>query len=40
MILFMWQDDMLGVAWFIDGCLGRVQTLAGPPVGDHVSDQP
>ena len=33
MILFMWQDDIIGVARFIDACLERVNTSAGPPVG-------
>ena len=33
MILFMWQDDIIGVARFIDACLERVYTSAGPPVG-------
>ena len=43
MILFMWQDDIIGVARFIDACLGRAYTSdesAGPPVGDQASDQP
>ena len=40
MILFMWQDDIIGVARFIDACLERVSTSAGPPVGDQASDQP
>ena len=40
MILVMWQDDLLGVAWFIDACSERVYTSAGPPVGDQASDQP
>ena len=40
MILFMWQDDMTGFAHFIDACLERVYTSAGPPVGYQVSDQP
>ena len=30
MLLFMWQDDIIGVAQFIDACLGRVYTSAGP----------
>ena len=39
MIVFMWQDDIIGVARFIlkafiDACFERVYTLAGPPVGD------
>ena len=29
MILFMWQDDIIGVARFIDACLERVYTSAG-----------
>ena len=33
MILFKWQDDMVGLAWFIDAS-------AGPPVGAQASDQP
>ena len=40
MLLFMWQDDIIGVARFIDACLERVSTSAGPPVGDQASDQP
>ena len=40
MILFKWQDDIIGVARFIDACLERVYTLAGPPVEDQASDQP
>ena len=40
MILFMRQDDIIGVARFIDACLERVYTSAGPPVGDQASDQP
>ena len=40
MILFMWQDDIIGVARFIDACLERVYTSAGPPMGDQASDQP
>ena len=41
MILFMWQDDIIGVARFIDAYLKRVYTSpAGPPVGDQASDQP
>ena len=39
-ILFMWQDDIAGVAWIIDACLERVYTSAGPPVGHQASDQP
>ena len=40
-ILFMWQDDIIGgVARFIDACLERVSTSAGPPVRDQASDQP
>ena len=42
MILFMWQDDISGDAHFIDACLERVSTSAGPPVGDRwyqASDQ-
>ena len=38
MILFMWQDDIIGVARFTDACLERVSTLAGPPMGDQASD--
>ena len=40
MIFLMWQDDMIGVARFIDTCLKKVYTSAGPPVGDQASDQP
>ena len=40
MILFMWQDDIIGVARFVDACLERVSASAGPPVGDQASDQP
>ena len=40
MIFFMWQDDIIGVARFIDACFGRVYTLAGSPVGGQTSDQP
>ena len=40
MIFFMWQDDIMGVARFIAACLERVDTSAGPPVGDQASDQP
>ena len=40
MILFMWQDDIIGVAQFIDACLERVFTSAAPPLGDQASDQP
>ena len=32
MILFMWQNDIIGGARFIDACLERVSTSAGPPV--------
>ena len=37
---FMWQDDIIGVARFIDARLERVYTSTGPPVGDQASDQP
>ena len=40
MIIFMWQDDIIGVALLIDACSERVYTSAGPPVGDQASDQP
>ena len=40
MILFMWQDDIIGAARFINACLERVYTSAGPPVGDQASDEP
>ena len=40
MILFMWQDDITGLARFFDACLERVSTSAGPPVVDRASDQP
>ena len=33
MLLFMWQDDIIGVARFIDACLERMSTSAGPLVG-------
>ena len=33
MILFMWQDDIIGVARFIDACLERVYTSATLPWG-------
>ena len=37
MILFMRQDNIIGVARCIDACFKRVYTSAGPPVGDwHV----
>ena len=39
-ILFIWQDDIIGGARFIDACLERVYTSAGPPVEDQASDQP
>ena len=31
---------LFGVAQFIDACLERVYTSAGPPVGNQASDQP
>ena len=40
MICFMWQDDIIGVARFIDACLERVYTSPGPSVGDQASDPP
>ena len=40
MILFMWQDDIIGVARFIDACSERMSTSAGPPMGGQASDQP
>ena len=40
MILFMWQDDIIGVVRFIDACLERMYTSAGPSVVDQASDQP
>ena len=40
MILFMWQNDIIGVARFTDACLQRVYTTAEPPVEDQESDQP
>ena len=40
MILFMWQDDIIGVARYIDACSERVYTSAGHPVGDQASDRP
>ena len=40
MSLFMWQDDIIGVARSIDICLERVYTLAGPPMhGGKAFDQ-
>jgi hypothetical protein len=33
MILFMWQNDIVGVAQFIDACWERMYTSAGPPMG-------
>ena len=40
MILYMWQDDIIVVARYIDACIERVYTSAGPPVRDQASDQP
>jgi hypothetical protein len=40
MSLLMWQDDIIGIARFIDVCLERVYISAGPPVGDQASDRP
>ena len=40
LILFMWQDDSIGVARFIDASLERLYSPAGPPVGDQAADQP
>ena len=40
MILFMWQDDVIGVVQHLYMCIERVNTSAGPPVGDQTSDQP
>ena len=40
MIFFMRQDDIIGAARFIDACLERVHTSAGPPMGAQASDQP
>ena len=34
------DDDIIGVARFIDAYLERMSTSAGPPVGDQASDQP
>jgi hypothetical protein len=31
---------IMSVTWFVDACLERVYTSAGPPVGDQASDQP
>ena len=39
-ILFMRQDDIIGVAWIIDASLERVYSSAGPLVGHQASDQP
>ena len=36
----MWQADIIGVARFIEACLERVYTSAGPPRGGQASDQP
>ena len=38
MILFMWQDDIIGVAQLIHACLERVYRPAGPPMGNQASD--
>ena len=38
--IFMWQDDIINVARFIDACLERGYASAGPPMGDQASDQP
>ena len=40
MIFHMWQDDIIGVARFIDARLERVYTSAGLPMRDQASDQP
>ena len=40
MILFMQEDDVMGVARFIDACLERVYISGSPPMGDRASDQP
>ena len=40
MTLFMWQDDVIGVARVIDHAQKECYTSAGPPVGDQASDQP
>ena len=42
MILFMWQDALIGtgVALFVDVCSERMYTSAGPPLGSQASDQP
>ena len=40
MILFMWQDDIIGVARLSDAGLERVYTSAGSPVENLASDQP
>ena len=37
--IFTWQDDIIGVARFVDACLESVYTSAGLPVGDQASDQ-
>ncbi len=39
MRLFMWQDDLVGVAKFLDECL-EVFYSAGPPHGGQASNQP
>ena len=40
MILFKWQDDIIGVAQFSDACLERAYTSASPPVRDQASVKP
>jgi len=36
---FMWQDDLVGVAKFVDACMEMMYT-AGPSAGGQASDQP
>ena len=35
MILFMWRDYITGVAQYIDACLERMYTSAGPQGGSR-----
>ena len=37
MLAFMWQDDLIGIAKYINACLNRV---IPPPSGGSASDQP
>ena len=40
MLLFMWQQDMVSAARFIDECLQLVYTSADPLIEDQASHQP